>query len=745
MPQKGGKSTQSGQHRLVSTEFGQLETTPTCRHLESPENHLTQKPASESQDEDNSSQTGCVENLATNQKQQSSFVDEFDDEIDDVDLIDVDLISVGITDELDSQPVPAKNFSWSETGSLTRPSSPLHSSEASNGIWQFDNQASLIDAFSSPKSGQGNPPKTQPLTQSLNAHLEESLNQAVVSVDFSETASTARRSSPFPFQIAVEESWRLNSINKTLLSSTVPDSAQLSEMAPYPPEKPGEHLPADELYDATPPRSSAQRPVAPLPKRPQAPRESERSHRDPIPLQVKKTKRGPPPPPKTSKRSLAKYIEDTDLVEDEDASIPSPKYPEPREAHQKRNKTSALQEKEPNQDEQATPPMQDDPGAGPGQKRKKRKQRAKTPIQFDNETQAIKEVAQQKKKNAEPRVRMPLVNAMKRSSGTSSSPVISARKKAAPKATRKVAPKSTPKPPFKPVTRKALPRKKRKMPVEEDEDDSVIIVDTDFTEHKPANNTTARKVTQPKTKATRGQQGPEINAGSQGSSRDPIVVASDPASSAISEDESKRTELPRPSQVVQAAAQESMAGSDMMPTVTPDTSLEHVRDQQAAMLPQECPSSVAPKPSRTLREKEAIVDTKAMNAAASKEPAEEPINLRKRSRETSVKPLQALSYRDPNIPVKSALRTTRGPGISTRDTPPRVNKAGFVQRRKSSKISRSFSISQAGSPVPVETGQGRLIDESSLMGAESPRLNDRNLDKEPCGPRRSQRLRRPEG
>ncbi|KAI8685527.1 hypothetical protein NCS55_00225200 [Fusarium keratoplasticum] len=738
MPRKGGKSTQRGKPRLLSTEFGQLETTPTSRHLQSPEEHPTQTPVSKSQGQDNSDQTARVKSSTTNQKQQSSFVDEFDDGVDDVDLINLDPF-----EEPKTQPAPANDFSWSETGSLTRRSSPLRGGEASKDIWQFDNQGSLIDAFSSPKSGKGDLPKTQPLTQSLNAHLEESPNKAVVVVDFSETASTGRRSSPFPSQITTEESWELLS-NKPLLSSTIPDSLQLPEMPVYPPEKPIEHLPADELYDATPPRSSAQRPVAPPPQRSQAPRESVKHDQDSAPSQMKKTKRAPTPHPKALKRGLAKFIEDTDLVRDEEVSVSSPDHPRPRETHRKGNKTSTVQEKGPSKDKQATPQAQDDPGAGQAQKGKKRKQRAKTPIQFDKDTQAIKEVPQSKK-NAEPPVRMTLVNAMKQASIASSSPALSARKKAAPKTTRKAAPKSTPKPAPKPVTRKAQPRKKRKMSVEEEyKDDSIIIVNTtDFTEPKPVINTRARTAAQSKTKATRGKQGPKINAGSQGLSHDPIVVASDPASSSISEDEFKQTEPSRPSQGIQTAAQNSMAGTNATPMATSNISLEHGIDQQVAVLPQEPPSSVASQPSSAPKAKEAIVDTTSMNAAASTEPAEEPINPRKRSRETNAKPPQALSHRDPNIPAKGALRTTRGAGISKKDTSTRVNKAGFVQRRKSSKMSRSFSISKAGSPVPVETGQGLLIDESSPIEVQSPRLKEQKLDREQSGPRRIELKARP--
>ncbi|RSM05346.1 hypothetical protein CEP52_006313 [Fusarium oligoseptatum] len=572
MPQKGGKSTQRG--RPMSTEFGQLETTPTFRHFQSPEEHLLQKPVSESQGQDNSGQTSSVKNPTANQKPKWNFVDDFDDGVDDVDLIKLDLV-----EEPKSQRAPANDFSWSDTGSI-RPSSPLGGGETLKEIWQFDNQGSLIDAFSSPKSGQGIP-KTQPLTQSLKAQLEESPNQPVVVVDFSETASTGRRSSPFPSQIATEESWELL-MNKPLLASTIPDSLQLPEMPIDPPEKPLEHLPADELYDATPPRPSAQRPVSPPPQRPQAPRKSVKHDQDPAPPQPKKTKRGPNPPARGPKRGLAQLIEETDLVKDEEVSVSRPDLPKPRETRRKGNNTSAVQAKGPAEDKQATPQAQDDPSAGQGQKGKKRKQRAKTPIEFDKDTQAIREAPHLKKVEPERRRHPRLLGKLYQS------PHQSLRQS--------------------PLGRH-LPKRNAKMSAEEEyKDNSVIIVDT--TKHtgpKSAINTRAKTAAQSKPKAARGKQGPEINTSSQGLPQDPIVVPSDPASSSISEDESKRTEPSRPSRPIHTATQNSMAGTDVTTMASPDISLEH-DTEQAAVLPQEPPSPVAPQPSNTLKAKEAIVD-----------------------------------------------------------------------------------------------------------------------------------------
>ena len=68
------------------------------------------------------------------------------------------------------------------------------------------------------------------------------------------------------------------------------------------------------------------------------------------------------------------------------------------------------------------------------QRGKKRKQRAKTPLQFDETTQQLKEAPKQTK--PAPPARMPLVSALRESAQPSSSPATSARKKVVPKTTR---------------------------------------------------------------------------------------------------------------------------------------------------------------------------------------------------------------------------------------------------------------------------------------------------------------------
>ncbi|KAM0432953.1 hypothetical protein ACHAPT_004658 [Fusarium lateritium] len=436
-------------------------------------------------------------------------------------------------------------------------------------------------------------------------------------------------------------------------------------MSLYPQDEPTEHLPADELYDATPPRSSAQRPVAPPPKRSRPSRENAKHHQDPAPPQTKKTKGGLNPSSKASRSNLAKYIENTDLVNVEEVSIPPPEGPKPRETRPKGNKTSTVQTKRPPQNKPDDPQAQGDPASEQGPKGKKRKQRAKTPIQFDNDTQAIKEVPNPKKSAAP--VKMTRVNAMIQSSIASISPATSARKKTPPRAAQKAASKSTRKPVSKPVTRRAPPRKKPKTSVEEEhEDDSFIIANTtDVTEPKPAINTRARAAIQSKTKGARGQQGPEVNTDSQGLPQDPIVVSSDAASSAISEDESKPTEQSRPSQEIRTATQNSMAGKDAEPVVVSGPPPGGDRDEQGAVLPLE---PVVFQPCRPLKVKEAIVDAMEMNGAESTEPAEKPINASsKRSCETHANPPQALSHRDPNIIVQGAPRNARGADLRSSD------------------------------------------------------------------------------
>ncbi|CAH0015942.1 unnamed protein product [Clonostachys rhizophaga] len=159
MPRRGRSSAKTLQ-REPSVVLGQLDTTPTSHHAET----------------------------------LSDFTDHqefFEDAIADEDLLALDgLLAPNKTRRRE------KSFTWSEAGS-TRRSSPLHG-EVPNDVWEFDAEDSL-PAMSSPKSGIDKLPATFPLPP--QDHIEpngiQPIEKPAHKVDFSETASTARRSTPF--------------------------------------------------------------------------------------------------------------------------------------------------------------------------------------------------------------------------------------------------------------------------------------------------------------------------------------------------------------------------------------------------------------------------------------------------------------------------------------------------------------------------------------------------------------------
>ncbi|KAJ3523586.1 hypothetical protein NM208_g12394 [Fusarium decemcellulare] len=497
-PRKGGKSAQYGRHKRQATEFGQLDTTPTSRHLKSPDKAQPRQSVSTSQyQRAKGTQAPSQEKRSTNRT--SSFsVDEFDDGVD-----DVDLIKLATTEEAKTQPAYDNDFSWSETDSQARRSSPVQE-ESPEDIWEFENQASLRDPFSSPKSGLGKLPNTQPLpSQPTNDPRPATSKQSLAGVDFSETASTARRSSPYvsqaaTSQVAIEESWELEENNPLNLPSTIPDSAPLPKMTPFPQEVAREHLPADELYDVTPPRGRGQPPaVSPS-------MQSEPIHAIPMP-------RHDPTPPGTTrtmqaqsrslrlpKRSLTEILEDELGPVEKEVPTPAPEKTHPRGSHIKTEKKKPSQAKPLSREKRASPMAQDESTAASGPKGRKRKQRAKTPIQFDDATQEVKDIP--RPQEVVEAKKMPVVTALKKSSAAASSPTTNTRKKAAPKTTRKAAPK--------PTARKEPPLKKRKTTVREEIEDKppIIVKIAEIVDPSPAKNTRAKAA------RAKAKTAPEIEA-----------------------------------------------------------------------------------------------------------------------------------------------------------------------------------------------------------------------------------------
>ncbi|KAL7783581.1 hypothetical protein V8C37DRAFT_397066 [Trichoderma ceciliae] len=154
----------------------------------------------------------------------------------------------------------ADGFAWSEAGStnITRRSTPVNPDDIlAEECWDFDDEDASLAPFSSPSSAKNKLPDTMPLVRENQA--DEWSHTPRPQIDFSETASTIRRSSPFAIKDASKDLWdfsesfssrgsspdTLNNKGQTLtLSATAPSSEPL-------------HLPMEDLYDATPRKLAA--------------------------------------------------------------------------------------------------------------------------------------------------------------------------------------------------------------------------------------------------------------------------------------------------------------------------------------------------------------------------------------------------------------------------------------------------------------------------------------------------------
>ncbi|PTB66830.1 hypothetical protein BBK36DRAFT_1198567 [Trichoderma citrinoviride] len=137
-------------------------------------------------------------------------------------------------------------FSWSDAGSTsnTRRSSPANISEVpADDAWLFDDLDSL-DPFSSPVLDDSYLPATIPIRENEAIHENEAKesNTPRRHIDFSETASTARRSSPFGTSDAPKDIWDFQDSPKAVDSS--PDTTNGIIESSY--------VPTDDLYDGTP-------------------------------------------------------------------------------------------------------------------------------------------------------------------------------------------------------------------------------------------------------------------------------------------------------------------------------------------------------------------------------------------------------------------------------------------------------------------------------------------------------------
>ncbi|KAF5629885.1 uncharacterized protein FTJAE_8392 [Fusarium tjaetaba] len=695
---RGGKSaprSKRTRHSARIVALGQLDTTPN-RHDQSPRAVQTQDPIP------------ALPNQGANPKPPNSEIpstNEFDDDLNDDDLRRL------VEAEAVPSAQPPIDFSWSEIGS-TRRSSPLREDEPSF----LDNQDSLLDEFSSPKSGLGKLPNTQPLPSEPDQESKEP-----PFVDFSETASTVRRSSPYyslaASQIGDDEPLNFAENNPLApLPSTIQDSIQSLGLPPFPELEAMDHLPEDELYDVTPPKSTAELEAETSRKEEEAPKAAPESSQRPKKLNSSQNSKTKGKPGKSSKKhdALVRVLEEElESSEEDEGEEQASSPPEKPPAKPPKRKNGARKGKETPESKPATTATQDTRKSEQRPKEKKgRKQRAKTPIQFDEKTQEIKEVTPRRVPEQQPR--MPIVSSLRKSYAASVSPMASAGK-GTPGSKRKPAPKR--KPPVKgtsqkekasqkvpPATRKSdlknvVPQEKPD--TTEKGKERVVLATKVAAKPSPAitkriTRANVKEEEAPVSQPLQVQEAPKTKNETQGSTQDPVVLSSDPESSLFSDDDDAFVPIEdlHPREKTQPARKvQSVMGELLVDPIVDVEPAGHARREkpQPSTRPQTLPHNPeAPGPSRPQEEQISQQRTATTIKRDPKQLVEEPlpstISLHAAQRGREV-----LSARDTNILVQqdtSRARTLKRPATTV---DPIVDASH--PPRKISKTSRSFSES----------------------------------------------------
>ncbi|CAG1967447.1 unnamed protein product [Fusarium graminearum] len=347
---RGGMPDKRARRQSQTHQIGQLDTTPTSRHLQSPQVDNNHEPPPSAQPQESAN--------------------EYDDDVDDEDLI-------------------RRNKQVFESeGASTRRSTPIDS--------HFDDS-------SSQKSGSGKLPSTQPLpSQLISGNLT---NKVQPLVDFSETATTARRSSPYPLQTtlsqAADDMPKYNTVFD--LPSTIPESLDV----------PGDHLPEDELYDTTPVPEDREEQAA-AEKQTAKPKSARKS-----------TKKGKATDSsEKAKASIRVLEEEVGSVEEEPSSFP----PRPVVGRQKPAKNAKQVQESP----KPAPASVEATTSGT-----RRKQKPKPPLRFNSQTNQMIDPSSPQFQPARPS----LVEGMIQAYAASLSPDTNATKPT-PKPAKKVSPKT---------------------------------------------------------------------------------------------------------------------------------------------------------------------------------------------------------------------------------------------------------------------------------------------------------------
>ncbi|PHH73811.1 hypothetical protein CDD80_3544 [Ophiocordyceps camponoti-rufipedis] len=430
------KAAARGRPQRLPTQFGELETTPTSRH------HHQDDPTPIMPSRASPPAPPSLDRPPT-QPGQDVFGDDFDD---------LDLIAFGDTQATTSEIRRRNSIQWSETESLARRSSPLCPDEAPSADWQFDEDDSL-PPLSTPRSGGDHLPDTMPLPDSQQE--DGPSVSASKKIDFSETASTMRRSSPVGKEAAQHALGFFDDASPDpdfLLTS--PENHGVGP-AQTPPHNTS-HLPLDNIYDVTPPPANQQaadpRPTANAARR----RGAFQPARKQLGLRTSQEGTGAQPRSTDAKALACRASEHSEKEPDlhQEAGL----------ANISRTKETA--ESAEGSTNLTTGVTQAKDDADQADKGKKRKQRPKPPLQFD-EASRVKETQTRPPAHATQKPRMPLVGALRDSAQLSSSPNVVLRKRGAannkqPRAKKaKVAPAAAQKPKKTTAAKRQAPGKQQ--------------------------------------------------------------------------------------------------------------------------------------------------------------------------------------------------------------------------------------------------------------------------------------------
>lgn len=405
------KAAARGRLQRLPTQFGELETTPTCRHHGSPLIPSVGDAA-----------VPPTNDFLGQETQVLGQTDDYDGGLDDGDFARLeDAQGLGMEHR------PSTTFQWSETESLARRSSPLRPGDTPRAGWKFDAEESL-PALSSPRSGRDKLPDTAPLYFDRLSPTPLEAPRSSKKVDFSETASTMLRSSPFGFGDSVKEMFDF--VDNGLTPTQPPKDSYLPwAHQPAIPAPSSSHLPMDNIYDITPGRENRRRGVD---ADEVASKRMHQSMSNPCTHETMQTSDQPG-------NSAAKTSsDDAGKPRDNKSALPS-QHVEVLCSLPWKNPDGSSAVPSSDTVEASVAAMQNERG----RKRKQRKQRPKPPLPFDNLTQKLRD----QPAKPSPKGRMPIVSALQESVQPSSSPAAVPKrrapaKRAQPKKKAKPAPKA---------------------------------------------------------------------------------------------------------------------------------------------------------------------------------------------------------------------------------------------------------------------------------------------------------------